>query len=288
MMNFFLPSRPANNTQDSSQEQDPIDLTAEEAAEAAEEAVEPEMAAEPTEVAASSVMAKHNIDETTLRILINDDAVLPMLREAFEDGTLQITVNNTYAADKQETSVELYYSQPTLLNFEDVIAETLTPEEKYQVLTGTPVSFNIDITENTDSVDAGTKEIMQKKIGYKPVSYFDFLIMKTSNGTTSIINNTSAELEVVVPIPEQYRKEGRKFYVIRNHNGVVDILEDIGNDPTTVTFKTDRFSEYAIAYEAINVNRLVLRIVIVAFISFILAVICFINLVKYKRRARRG
>jgi hypothetical protein len=252
------------------------------------EAVEPEIAAEPTEVAASSVMAKHNIDETTLRILINDDAVLPMLREAFEDGTLQITVNNTYAADKQETSVELYYSQPTLLNFEDVIAETLTPEEKYQVLTGTPVSFNIDITENTDSVDAGTKEIMQKKIGYKPVSYFDFLIMKTSNGTTSIINNTSAELEVVVPIPEQYRKEGRKFFVIRNHNGVVDILEDIGNDPTTVTFKTDRFSEYAIAYEAINVNRLVLRVVIIAFISFILAVICFINLVKYKRRARRG
>ena len=43
-----------------------------------------------------------------------------------------------------------------------------------------------------------------------------------------------------------------------------------------------------IAYEAINVNKLVLRIVIVAFISFILAIICFVNLVKYKRRARRA
>ncbi|WP_022766377.1 InlB B-repeat-containing protein [Butyrivibrio sp. XPD2006] len=251
------------------------------------EAAEPVTSEDVPEAMTGSVMAKHNIDEATLRILIDDDAVLPMLREAFEDGTLQITVNNTYAADQQETAVQLYYSQPTLLNFEDVIAETLTPEEKYQVLTGTPVSFNIDITENTETVDAGTKELMQKKIGYKPVSYFDFLIMKTSNGTTSVINNTSAELEVVVHIPEQFKKEGRKFFVIRNHNGVVDILEDIGNDPNTVTFKTDRFSEYAIAYEAINVNRLVLRVVVIAFLSFILAVICFVNLVKYKRRAGR-
>ena len=69
---------------------------------------------------------------------------------------------------------------------------------------------------------------------------------------------------------------------------MVDVLEDIGNDPDTVTFRTDGFSEYAIAYEAVNVNKLVLRVVIVAFISFILAVICFVNLVKYKRRARRG
>ena len=252
------------------------------------EAVEPETTEEPTAVMAGSVMAKHNIDETTLRILIEDDAVLPMLREAFEDGTLQITVNNTYAEDQQETAVQLYHSQPTLINFEDVIAETLTSEEKYQVLTGAPVSFNIDITENTETVDAGIKEQMQKKIGYRPVSYFDFLIMKTSNGTTSVINNTSAELEVVVPIPEKYRKDGRKFFVIRDHNGVVDVLEDIGNDPNTVTFRTDRFSEYAIAYEAVNVNKLVLRVVIIAFLSFILAVICFVNLVKYKRRARRG
>ena len=252
------------------------------------EATEPETMEEPSEAVSNSVMAKHNIDETTLRILIDDDAVLPMLREAFEDGTLQITVNNTYAADQQETAVQLYYSQPTLVNFEDVIAETLTAEEKYQVLTGTPISFNIDITENTETIDSGTKELMQKKIGYKPVSYFDFLIMKTSNGTTTVINQTQTDLEVVVPIPEQYRKEGRKFFVLRNHNGVVDILEDVGNDPDTITFRTDRFSEYAIAYEAINVNKLVLRVVIVAFISFILAIICFVNLVKYKRKARRA
>jgi hypothetical protein len=92
---------------------------------------------------------------------------------------------------------------------------------------------------------------------------------------------------VVLPIPEQYRKEGRKFYVLRNHNGVVDVLDDIGNDPASITFKTDRFSEYAIAYEAININRLILRVVLVAVVSLILAIICFANLLRYKRMARK-
>ena len=237
-------------------------------------------------LAAGSVMARHDLDEDTLRILINDDAVLPMLREAFEDGTLQITVNNSYAQDKQETAVALYYQQPTLINFEDVIAETLTADEKYAVLTGTPVAFNIDISENTAFVDSQVKEQMQKKVGYKPVTYFDFLIMKSIGGETTVINKTASELEVVVPIPEQYRKAGRKFFIIRNHNGVVDVLEDIGDDDATITFRTDRFSEYAIAYEAINVNKLILRFGIIAFVSLVLAVICFANLVKYKRSAR--
>lgn len=237
-------------------------------------------------LAAGSVMARHDLDEDTLRILINDDAVLPMLREAFEDGTLQITVNNSYAQDKQETAVALYYQQPTLINFEDVIAETLTADEKYAVLTGTPVAFNIDISENTAFVDSQVKEQMQKKVGYKPVTYFDFLIMKSIGGETTVINKTASELEVVVPIPEQYRKAGRKFFIIRNHNGVVDVLEDIGDDDATITFRTDRFSEYAIAYEAINVNKLILRFGIIAFVSLVLAIICFANLVKYKRSAR--
>ncbi len=244
---------------------------------------------EPKPVVEGSVMAKHNMDEDTLRILVEDNAVLPMLREAFEDGTLQITVNNSYAADTQETAATLYYDRPSLTNFEDVIAETLTKEEKMAVLTGTPISFNIDIYENTSTVDEGTKKLMQKKVGYRPVSYFDFTIMKTSGGSTTLINNTDAELEVVLPIPEQFRKHGRKFYIIRSHNGVVDVLDDMGDDDeTTVTFRTDRFSEYAIAYEAVNVNKLILRIIIISFVSLILAIICFVNLVKYRRSARRA
>ena len=240
------------------------------------------------DAATGSVMARHNLDEGTLRILINDDAVKPMLREAIEDGTLKITVNNSYAPNTQETA-DAYNNttQWSLTNFDDVIVNTLSEDEKVAVLTGTPISFNVDIAENSDEVNSRTKELMQSKVGYKPVSYFDFTIMKTSGGTTSVIESTNSDLEVVVPIPEQFRKEGRKFYVIREHNGVVDVLQDIGNDPNTVTFRTDRFSEYAIAYEAVNINRLILRFAIITVIALVLAVVCYVNLIKYRRRAWR-
>ncbi|WP_024864927.1 InlB B-repeat-containing protein [Butyrivibrio sp. FCS014] len=239
-------------------------------------------------IVTTGVMAKHNLDEETVKRLIRDDAVYPMLREAFEDGTLQITINNSYAENPQETSEELYYSKPTLLNFERVVAETLSDDEKFAVLTGTPISFNVDISENSEYVDTSIKSAMQKKVGYKAITYFDFLIMKTSDGTSSIINNTAAELEVMIPIPEEYQKAGRKFCVLRYHNGSVDILDDIGtDDPTTITFKTDKFSEYAIAYEAININKLIIRFAIITFIALVLAVICFAALVSYRRSLRK-
>ncbi len=235
----------------------------------------------------NGVISKYGLDEETVKQLIHDRAALPMLREAFNDGYLQITVNNSYAQDTQETAVALYYQDPTLLNFENVIAETLSEDEQLAVLKGAPVSFNVDITDNTDTIDKDTKAHMQKTIGYKPICYFDFQIMKTSNGTSDIISTTNSELEVKIPIPETYQKEGRKFYIIREHEGNVEILQDIGNDPTSITFKTDKFSEYAIAYETVNVNQLILQFSIILLISLLVAMICFVALIKHRRHQRR-
>ena len=233
------------------------------------------------------VIAKYGLDEETVVKLIHDRAAKPMLREAFEEGYLQITVNNSFAKDEQETSVELYHKNPTLNNFEDVITETLTEEEQLAVLKGARISFNIDISENTDTVDQSIKSQINKKIGYKPVSYFDFQIIKTTDGTSEVISNTNSELEVVIPIPEKFLKKNRKFYVIREHNGEVSVLQNIGNDPNSITFRTDRFSEYAIAYEAMDVNRMILRFTLIMLISLLMALICFVALIHYRRIHRK-
>ncbi|MBQ6574646.1 MAG: hypothetical protein IJL90_00915, partial [Lachnospiraceae bacterium] len=235
---------------------------------------------------AESVMAKHALDEDSLRVMIREKNDLPLLREAYEAGNLKITVNNSYAADKQETSVGLYHDNPTITNFEDVIAESLTEDEKISVLSGGNVAFNIDISDSTETIDKETKSALSSKVGYKPVSYFDFVILKTAGGVTSIISNTGAELEVVLPIPQEFRKKGRRFCVIRDHNGEVDILKDVGNDPNNVTFRTDRFSEYAIAYEAVSPRTIVLRFSIIALLGLVLALLCFLELVHHRRKMR--
>ena len=57
--------------------------------------------------ASNSVVAKHNLTENEVKEMIKDNNDLPLLREAYDDGVLQITVNNAFAADKQETAVIL-------------------------------------------------------------------------------------------------------------------------------------------------------------------------------------
>ena len=59
------------------------------------------------------------------------------------------------------------------------------------------------------------------------------------------ITETSAPLTFNIPIPQELKKAGRKFYVLRYHDGKVDQLpvDDNGN------FTTDKFSMYMLVYE---------------------------------------
>lgn len=45
-----------------------------------------------------------------------------------------------------------------------------------------------------------------------------------------------------------FRNASREFVVLRVHKGKVSVLEDLDSATNTVTFKTDRFSTYALAY----------------------------------------
>ena len=235
----------------------------------------------------NNIMAKYGLDEPSVRKLINDNAEMALLKEAYETGTLQVTVNNSFADFTQETSQGLYFDNPSIVNFETVVSATLTEDEKISVLSGTPVLFNVTISENTATVDASTKKLMERRIGYKPLCYFDFFVMKSSGGNTQILDRTGSELLVCLPIPNEYKKSKREYCILRNHNGTVDILTDLDDNPDTITFKTDKFSEYSIAYEAVNMNKLVLRLIIIILISLVLALICYINLWRYRRAHRR-
>ena len=235
----------------------------------------------------SGVLAKYGISDELAIKLIDNHEELPLLKEAFEDGNLEITVNNTYAEAEQETSEELYYHDPTLLNFEEVITTELTRDEKMAILKGTEkVNFNVDISSNGGQVPAQIRESMQKKVGYKALDYFSFVVMKTIDARSSLISTTQNELEVVIRIPEKYRKANRTYAILREHNGIVDVLADLDTNPDTITFRTNRFSEYAIAYEAVNVNRMILIFFIITIIALIFALVCYVNLVRYRKRVR--
>ena len=63
------------------------------------------------------------------------------------------------------------------------------------------------------------------------------------------ITNLSNEIEIVIDIPTNIKFSGATYYIVRNHNGEYTVLQDLDDNPDTITFRTDRFSTYAIAYD---------------------------------------
>ena len=63
-----------------------------------------------------------------------------------------------------------------------------------------------------------------------------------------LISETNEKLTFKVAIPENLKKDGRKFYVLRLHDGKIDKLP-VNEDGT---FETDKFSSYMLVYEDVK------------------------------------
>lgn len=109
------------------------------------------------------------------------------------------------------------------------------------------VTFESKVTEsNLDSTAVNKLNAFAKSSGSKAVSTFDITLSMLIDGKNEgSIAETSAPLTFNIPIPQELKKAGRKFYVLRYHDGKVDELpvDDNGN------FTTDKFSVYMLVYE---------------------------------------
>lgn len=123
-----------------------------------------------------------------------------------------------------------------------------------------------DSLDNGDSIRAVVKatevkatdlsedalKILQDKINSEKmgrISFLDISVLLTVNGTP-IGNVTELEnpLKLSLKIPKKYLKEGRTFYVIRYHDGDVELIK-LENKDGYASFYSDKFSTYAFAYK---------------------------------------
>lgn len=94
------------------------------------------------------------------------------------------------------------------------------------------------------------------KVQYLNVS----IVLMAGDEELGTLNKLEEEITITVAIPEELKAEGRTYKVIRNHNGEVTVLDTVVNEDGTISFKTDRFSTYALAYadkEETNTNPVV-------------------------------
>lgn len=164
-------------------------------------------------------------------------AILP--KENDKIGTGSFTVKTT-------GDVEISRDEVIDLLIEN---KKITANELSEVAEGKKVEIVLEVKEAqaNELIETSTK-------GYKVGKYLNITLNKIVNGTNESIHELSKVMKVTIKVPEELinkdSKTKREYYIVRSHNGKVDILETIYDEKTnSLTFETDKFSDYAIIYK---------------------------------------
>ena len=162
-------------------------------------------------------------------------------------------------------------------------------EKKYVVVSEDEIKLGVVAGEvEEDEVNATEVTLIKNKIDnkYNLATYLDIFLgyFANENDMIGLVSEADEAVSVTISIPTTLEKvkEGytRKYVIVRVHNGVTDIIDDVKiNDDGTLTFKTDKFSTYALAYQDIekvnasnpNTGDNVLTFIIIGLVSLIVA-----------------
>ena len=119
----------------------------------------------------------------------------------------------------------------------------------------TDVNINVEAKE-TKTADEEIKKVVAEKLkDAKIVEYLDINIdvMDSANKHLEYITELTEAIKLNVEIPKDIPAVAdgysRKYYIIRNHEGTIDIIyPTVSKDGKTLTFSSDKFSTYALAY----------------------------------------
>lgn len=134
----------------------------------------------------------------------------------------------------------------------------ITADELVQIANGASVDIVLTVKE-ANVPDVVKTAMAQAAKGYTIGQYLDISLFKymTVNGNRqpgAALHTTKNALPISVVVPDALINTNsavnRTYCIVRNHEGTIDVL-DAAFDATgkTLTFKTDRFSIYAIAYK---------------------------------------
>ncbi len=216
---------------------------------------------------------------------------------AIYDGYLQVAIYDDFDNNVGVTGGN-FVTNPYLPNATEVVASIMNEDDIHNIMAGNPVKVNINIYDSTEFVDpidkADIDEHLPKNMNVG--RYFEVIMMKNSDNNTETITETPVGLKLCMTVPEDMRKDGRDFYVLRKHINadgtyLVSILPDEDKDDSTITITTDKFSAYAMAYEdskgGSGKTIVIILVAVVAVLALVLAIVVGRSASAARRRRRR-
>ena len=175
--------------------------------------------------------------------------------------TKTVTVTAPVAGKFQDAtpSTNVGSAKPTATPAELEEAVPLTDSEKQAKDKGEDVLTWLEVKDAISTVSAASKETIAKALGSnkKVGMYLDLaMFKKVGDAEAQALTQLNKAISITMKVPTELLPEseaqGRVYYIVRMHNGTVDLLDTTFDAKAgTITFETDRFSDYAIAYSDI-------------------------------------
>lgn len=134
---------------------------------------------------------------------------------------------------------------------------TITADDLVEVAKGKNIEIKLVVNSADKTISKESKELINKeaqKSNIRVGNYLDIQLFKVIGNQEDPITNTSTNIKISVEVPATLvntdNQIKRTYYIIRNHEGKIDILEGSYDASTkTFTFETNQFSYYALGYK---------------------------------------
>ena len=133
--------------------------------------------------------------------------------------------------------------------------KVLTEEDRQKIATGANVSIRLVVTEAENWLNDQEKELLQSGRGKNTLGmYLLISLQKIFEGEDiQAVSEPNGAIGIQLQVPESLLNtdstKKREYSILRVHNGVVDTLPcTFDPDTKMLSFKSDRFSPYAIVY----------------------------------------
>lgn len=173
------------------------------------------------------------------------------------EGTLKVSVS----AGQDAPEMSLASDKKTLIKML-IQGGNLTADEIVLIAEGATIELTLNVEHAEVTVSAETRAAMEKTAGEFTIGrYLNITFTKSVNGEKeNEIHEIKAPIKISFRLSTDLlntdRKVKREYMVLRNHDGEVTSLPGTFADGI-ITFETDRFSDYAIAWKdtAVSTSR---------------------------------
>ncbi len=138
---------------------------------------------------------------------------------------------------------------------DDLISKLLTDAEKTRLENGEEVKVWLEVTDISASVSQTDKDLIDSKKGNATIGmYLDIDLLKQIGSDSPVnITETNGAVTITLKVPSSLINSNssvtRTYQMIRVHNGVATVIPCTYNAANqTISFETDQFSTYALAY----------------------------------------